>query len=626
MAAEFQRFTQQEAEAERSGGNGKKKWMIALIAFCAVLAVGIGVFLWIYSRDDGLIFDNVYALGIDLSGMTQEEAAQALAEKAEELYAQPLTIRLQDRSLVLTPADTGASLDAGAAAQAAFDYGRDGNMFQRARARSAAALTTHTLELGDFLTMDTGYIRDAVNQLGAEIESTLTQPTVTVEGTKPDLSKYALPDRLPDEEDGGEEDSEEEGEDTAEVTLIDFTEPYYVENGQTMTIQTGTAGRHLDTEALYNRILDAYAAGDLSEISTTYTETLPETIDAAELFTQYCTAPVDAVLNEETYEASKETLGYGFVQADLEAQLAQADEGQTIQVQFQILVPEDTKASLEDALFEDVLSSLQTEHTWNNDRTHNLILACEAIDGYIVKPGAVFSFNEVVGQRTAEKGYREATVFSGMESKPEVGGGVCQVASTLYVCTLYADLEIVERAVHTFTVDYVPLGLDATIYWGSLDYQFRNNTDYPIRIDASVHDGVVDIEFVGTDTKDYYIKMRTETTSRTPWETVEREITDGSYEDGETIVSPYTGYTAKSYRQKWDKETDTMISEEFEDDSSYSVRNKVVAVVPRATEPPATDPPATDPPATDPPATDPPATEPPETEAPTEPPTEASEE
>ena len=132
---------------------------------------------------------------------------------------------------------------------------------------------------------------------------------------------------------------------------------------------------------------------------------------------------------------------------------------------------------------------------------------------------------------------------------------------------------------------------------------------------------MVDIEFVGTDTKDYYIKMRTETTSRTPWETVEREITDGSYEDGETIVSPYTGYTAKSYRQKWDKETDTMISEEFEDDSSYSVRNKVVAVVPRATEPPATDPPATDPP-----ATDPPATEPPETEAPTEPPTEASEE
>lgn len=614
MAAEFQRFTQPEAEAEYSGGNGKKKWMIALVAFCAVLVVGIGVFLWIYSRDDGLIFDNVYALDINLGGMTQEEAAQALADKAEEIYAQPLTIRLQDRNLVLTPADTGARLDAQAAAQAAFDYGRDGNMFQRARARSAAALTTHTLDLGDFLTMDTGYIRDAVDQLGAGIESTLTQPTVTVEGTKPDLSKYALPDRLPDEEDSEDsEEDEESGDDTAEVTLIDFTEPYYVENGQTMTIQTGTAGRHLDTEALYNRILDAYAAGDLSEISTTYDETLPESIDVAELFAQYCTAPVDAVLNEETYEASKETLGYGFVQADLEKQLAEAGEGQTIQVRFQILVPEHTKASLEDSLFNDVLSSVQTDHTWNNDRTHNLILACEAIDGYIVKPGAVFSFNDVVGQRTPEKGYREATIFSGMESKPEVGGGVCQVASTLYVCSLYADLEIVERAVHTFTVDYVPLGLDATIYWGSLDYKFRNNTDYPIRIDASVHDGVVDIEFVGTDTKDYYIKMRTETTSRTPWETVERVVTDGSYADGETIVSPYTGYTAKSYRQKWDKETDTMISETFEDDSSYSVRNKVVAVVPRATEPPATDPPETDPP----------ATEPPETEAPTEPPTEA---
>ncbi|MDD7650978.1 MAG: VanW family protein, partial [Firmicutes bacterium] len=361
----------------------------------------------------------------------------------------------------------------------------------------------------------------------------------------------------------------------------------------------------------------AYGAGDLSTISITYDEVQPEALDLAKVFEEYCTQPVDAVLDEETYVASKETLGYGFVPEEVQLQLDALPEGGSLEVEYQILVPEHTKASLEADLFKDVLSHSETEHTWNNNRTNNLILACEAIDGYILKPGATFSFNEVVGERTEAKGYREATVFAGMESKPEVGGGVCQVASTLYVCTLYADLEVVERAVHTFEVSYVPLGLDATVYWGSLDYKFRNNTDYPIRIDASVHDGVVDISFVGTETKDYYIEMRTEITSTTPWKTVEKEITDGSYEDGETITSPYTGYTAKSYKQKWDRATETMISEEFEADSRYTVRDKVVAVVPKTTtptSPPATDPPETDPTETDPPETDPPETDPPETD------------
>ena len=612
LEQEFRRMTgdDQYQEPERSG-SWKKKLLIVLAAFLVVILAGTGVFLYMYSRDDGLIFKNVYALDVNLEGMTQEEAARAIADKAGTLYAQGLTVQLQDRTLVLTPEDTGASLDAQAVAKAAYEYGRDGNMFQRAKARSSAALTTYTIDVSDYLRLDTAYIREAVNQLGAGIESTLTQPSVTVEGAKPDLTKYALPDRADREP---EEDPEE-----SEVTILTGEGPFYVEDGQIMRIQAGVSGRHLDTDALYDRILKAYGAGDLSTISITYDEVQPEALDLAKVFEEYCTQPVDAVLDEETYVASKETLGYGFVPEEVQLQLDALPEGGSLEVEYQILVPEHTKASLEADLFKDVLSHSETEHTWNNNRTNNLILACEAIDGYILKPGATFSFNEVVGERTEAKGYREATVFAGMESKPEVGGGVCQVASTLYVCTLYADLEVVERAVHTFEVSYVPLGLDATVYWGSLDYKFRNNTDYPIRIDASVHDGVVDISFVGTETKDYYIEMRTEITSTTPWKTVEKEITDGSYEDGETITSPYTGYTAKSYKQKWDRATETMISEEFEADSRYTVRDKVVAVVPKTTtptSPPATDPPETDPTETDPPETDPPETDPPETDPP----------
>ena len=111
--------------------------------------------------------------------------------------------------------------------------------------------------------------------------------------------------------------------------------------------------------------------------------------------------------------------------------------------------------------------------------------------------------NLLVGERTAEKGYQKAIVYqTGGKSEAEEGGGVCQVASTIYTACLYADLKVTERAPHMFTVTYVQLGMDATIYWGSLDYKFVNSTDHPLRIDASVSGGYVHIKLMGTTPKD----------------------------------------------------------------------------------------------------------------------------
>ena len=121
----------------------------------------------------------------------------------------------------------------------------------------------------------------------------------------------------------------------------------------------------------------------------------------------------------------------------------------------------------------------------------------------ILNPGDEFSFNKIVGERTAEKGYQKAIVYqTGGKSEAEEGGGVCQVASTIYTACLYADLKVTERAPHMFTVTYVQLGMDATIYWGSLDYKFVNSTDHPLRIDASVSGGYVHVKLVGTAPKD----------------------------------------------------------------------------------------------------------------------------
>ena len=149
--------------------------------------------------------------------------------------------------------------------------------------------------------------------------------------------------------------------------------------------------------------------------------------------------------------------------------------------------------------------------------------------------------------------------------------------------TVAFDLEIVERTEHAFVVDYVPLGMDATIYWGSLDFKFRNNTNYPIRIKASVSGGQVHIQLIGTDEKDYYVKMAYETVSGPDYGSTKYKVypegNSQGYSDGQTIQTAYNGRTVKSYRTKYSKATDAQISSSYEATSTYSKRDKIICVI-----------------------------------------------
>lgn len=120
-------------------------------------------------------------------------------------------------------------------------------------------------------------------------------------------------------------------------------------------------------------------------------------------------------------------------------------------------------------------------------RTANVRLSCQEINGRIVAPGQVFSFNQATGQRTTARGYQVAPIFAGKKVVPGVGGGVCQTSSTLYNAVLDAGLPVVQRYPHTLRVDYVPRGYDATVSWGGADFQFRNDRSAPVKILAQVY-------------------------------------------------------------------------------------------------------------------------------------------
>ncbi len=119
-------------------------------------------------------------------------------------------------------------------------------------------------------------------------------------------------------------------------------------------------------------------------------------------------------------------------------------------------------------------------------RTHNIRLACRELDGVVMAPGDVLSFNRSVGPRTAERGYCDAPVILRESRQLQLGGGICQAASTLFVAGLVSGLSVVKRHRHSNPVDYIPLGQDATISWGVKDLQLRNDLDQPVRIHIEV--------------------------------------------------------------------------------------------------------------------------------------------
>ena len=123
------------------------------------------------------------------------------------------------------------------------------------------------------------------------------------------------------------------------------------------------------------------------------------------------------------------------------------------------------------------------------NRTTNVQLAAKALDGVVIQPGQVFSFNEAVGKTNRARGYKPAKIFVRGKEEQGVGGGVCQVSSTLYNAADFAGMDIIERHPHSKRVYYVPEGRDAATSYGVIDFKFRNVLDFPVKIVAKATDG-----------------------------------------------------------------------------------------------------------------------------------------
>ncbi len=521
--------------------NGRKKkgaiaaiWIGAVVLVLAIAAVGFFILTQMGILSPRL---NTTIYGVDVSGMSRWNAAKAVAPAAEEFFRQPMVMVLGEDKITFPQELTQAELDVDKYLTALYN---------------AAPEDRDQIDPVNYLNLDQGAIRAELEKVVQEYTTELVQGSYAVAGTAATL-----------------------------------TNPQEFPGDQALVVTIGTPGLNLELTMLQEAVLEAYSTGQMEftyEIQTV--EPAAPDVDAA--FEQYCSQPVSSEFDEQ-FIASDHVYGYTFDLEKVKADIAQAPYGTVLEYPFTVIEPETTKESLEALLFRDTLAT----HTATNasipgGRDVNLRLSCEKINGIILYPGDEFDYNAALGERTADAGWQKAAGYVGLETVYEYGGGICQASSVLYYCCLLSDMEIVTRSSHTFISAYMDPGMDATVSWGWPDFKFKNNSEYPVKILATADGGTVTVSLVGTETKDYYVKMEYSILSTTSWKTVYEEMPEDNekgYKDGQTIITPYTGYKVQTYKLKYDRETNELISREKEAYSDYSSRDKVVCKIVKEEEP-----------------------------------------
>ena len=505
----------------------KKKFRVPLAAKIAgglvlLLFVALCGFTYLYPN----VFPGVTVGTIPVGGMSRSAAVDKIEKESGALYeGQNVSVTIYETTYDIPVEDVLQSVDSEQSAANAFAVGRTGNPFVRMW----------------------NVIKATAGQNEAQIAATVDEDGLT-----------------------------KTLEDIASKALTEPVEPTWEIGTDTMTIYAGKPGVNFDADAVEQVLDEKIRLMDFEpyEVSVELSET-PQ-IDIDKIAEQVIGDPVSATVSKEDGKTIiPEKVG---VQFDVEEARTIIGDGsaESYEIPVTTTAAKVTAEKLEEVLFRDTLASCSTSlNEGNVPRTNNVRLASAAINGTILNPGEEFSYNNVVGERTTERGYQSAGAYSGNEIIDEVGGGVCQPSSTLYMAVLRADLEVTQRVNHSFTVAYTPLGEDATVSWGGPDFCFKNDTDYPIKILAEQSNGQLTMTIVGTKTSDKTVTTRTEVIETYTPQRIEKKDNSMMVGQSRVEVSGIPGYSTRTYKIITENGQTT---EELANTSNYIKRDEVVYV------------------------------------------------
>ena len=427
------------------------RWIItvtgALLLVAGIFVIVLGTIVF-----SNRIFPNLYVDTILLGGMTQEEALTELERNGwnEHTERKLLIKSYRDISVEIDPVEAGVIIDAESAIKIAYHYGRDSNPLKQ--------LENYMLSRKQMVN---------VHELGKMVNTSYLEEQM-------DLLQERLNSILPSEE--------------------------YVFDIETAELKLfkGQSGLELDRDLLCAEIRDALET-EKEEITFTILRKSPVAPDFQTIHDEIYVEMQNAyMMDDESHTIVSDSTGYSF---DINTAYKLWDNtpiAEWVSIPVEITKPETTKADIEEMLFRDLLGAVTTKYNNSGEnRCSNVRLAASKVNGTIIWPREVFSFNQVVGERTAERGFLPAPAYAGYEDiKDELGGGVCQVSTGIYAAALYSFLEIKSHTCHLYPPNYIQLGTDATVTipeggGRTIDFRFRNNKTYPIKIIAYCEETVL---------------------------------------------------------------------------------------------------------------------------------------
>ena len=507
------------------------KWMVALaiLGIVILIAVLFSTIFALANISNTTILDGVSIKGIELKGLTKDEATAKVTEQLKKELERNIVLNYQEYSTTTNGVQIEAIYNIEEVIKEAYSIGRRGNIFQNNYEILKCLIEGINIE------PQLSYKEDILNNVISDINTKIPGA----------LKEYS----------------------------------YYIENGN-LIITAGVQGIAAQEERLKTQIVSAISSSteedDEIQIPTKVVE--PKQIDMNKIHQEIYTEPKDAYYTTEPFTIYPHVDGVDFAISMEEAVAMVQTPSTEYIVPLKYTSPAVTTNKIGTEAFPNLLSTFSTKYDiTNQNRSNNLALAAQKINGTILMPGEEFSYNKVVGERTIAAGYKEAKIYSAGKIVDGLGGGICQISSTLYNTALYANLEITSRRNHQFTTSYVKAGLDATVVYGSTDFKFVNSRKYPIKIVAEVKNGIAKMDIYGVKEEvEYEVKLEPVVLNYIPYKT--QYVTDTSLAKGEQVVKQKGSNGCKTVTYKYLLQNGNIISKTEISRDTYNAVPKIVHV------------------------------------------------
>ena len=503
---------------------GKKKLIAVSIIVLIILLLLSTVFGIIPSFNDKVV-NGVSINNVNVSNLTKQEALSKLTNELKDDFNKDIVLTKGEYRTTINANDIEASYDLNNSVESAYNIGRSGsNIF-----------------VNNFAVLKSLILKNHIT------------PSIKYNSNLLDEKLNTIDKEIPDR-------------------VINVN--YKIEDNN-LIISSGSDGYRIKRDELKSLISSGLANNNLTiEIPVEKYHTDDVDIDA--IYKEVHKDPKNASFQAEPYELHKEEDGLDFAISLDEARAMVADRQDTYTIPLKVVKADVTVKDLPQEAFPDELATYSTTYASSNyNRSQNIAIAARTVNGTVLMPGETFSYNETLGQRTTAKGYREAGAYVNGQVSSEVGGGICQVSSTLYNAALLSNLEIVTRTNHSFEPSYVPAGQDATVSWRSPDFQFKNNREYPIRLVAIAGNGRITFTIYGVKSPDdYEVKIQSSKTGSIPFSTTYEN--DPSLPVGTTKVKQSGSNGCRSVTYKILYKDGQEVSRTLINSDTYNPHNQVI--------------------------------------------------